>query len=148
VITGSAIDLTWEQPYYITAYNPKGSSTDTIYITIDNPTGTNAVKKASSGSPRLIGISGLQQQPQIYFLVPFSSEYTDIIFTIYNLQGAAITSSRVSAPVLGSGIQSVSVSCLKANKVVSGGLYFVEMKATNNRSGKHYTQRLKSMILR
>jgi hypothetical protein len=148
VITGSAIDLTWEQPYYITAYNAKGSTTDTIYLTIDNPTGVNAGKKASSAYPRLIGVSGPQQQPRIFFFVPFSGEFTDIIFTIYNLKGAAITSSRISAHELETGIQSVSFTCSNEKGMLAGGLYFVEMKATNKRSGRTYTQRLKSMILR
>jgi hypothetical protein len=148
VITGSAIDLTWEQPYYITAYNPKGSSTDTIFITIDNPTGVNSGKKVSGASPRLMGISGPSHQSRLVFSMPFPGEFSDITFTIFNVTGTAIMSSRVSPHGFESGIQSVPIPWLKEKRNAAGGLYFVEMKATNSRSGKTYVQRNKSMILK
>jgi hypothetical protein len=146
VITGSAADLTWEQPYYITASNLKGSTTDTIYITIDKPTGAPAGRKETDASFKLIGVLSHCQQPRIFFRMPVQDEFTDFIMTMYDLKGIPITSSRVMTCQPGSGIQSVPIGGQGDNKAFAGGIYLIELKAKGSRTGRTAIQRVRSMF--
>lgn len=145
VITGAAIDVVYDAPFYITAYNPKGSSTDTIYLTIGDPSGVHASKKNINGPPRLIGLVG-SRQPRILFFAP-SAGFTDFVFTIYDLKGTLVWSSRVLSGVLEGGIQSVPAGNWDKGRKIARGMYFIEMKAVNNVSGKTCAQRSKVMLV-
>jgi hypothetical protein len=147
VITGNAVELAGGAPFVITVYNSKGSSSDTIYLTIGDPAGVRASKKNFGGAPRLIGLSGLRQQPRILFFAP-STGFADYTFAIYNLRGSPVWSSHSMHTVPEGGIQSVSTGDWSKGRKIAAGMYFIEMKAVDKVSGKALILRSKSMVVK
>jgi hypothetical protein len=149
VITGNAVELAGGAPFVITAYNAKGSNTDTIYITIGDPSGVNMSRKNAfgNGQPRLMGLFG-RQQPRILYFAP-SAGFTDFMFTIYNVAGTKVWTSGSVSAVSGGGVQSVPAGnwTLSRGKNITQGMYFIEMKALNGISGRTIVQRSKPMFV-
>lgn len=121
-LKGNTMDDLFFETYYVTAFNEKGTGTDTITITISP---TSIMKDSKKHCPSLIGIKGGDLSRMIYYSVPTTQNIRELTFILYDCKGAVMWSSQLAGSELKSGIQSVTID--RYNKLGTG-IYFLEMK--------------------
>jgi hypothetical protein len=141
-IYGTADEDFARTAFYISAYNAAGYSTDTIYITLGEPSGVRAGMQAG-GQLKLIGLSR-SSQPAVLFSVPSVKNIAEMTFTLFDLKGSVTWSSHLCSSQIHGSMQSIMI-CKTSGKIPPG-MYFLEMKASITGLKTPIMQRIKAIV--
>lgn len=137
-IKGNTRQDFFQDTFYVTAINDKGSDTDTISIYI-GPTSI-AVDKWHSGSQFIAAKSG--DLPRLYFMVAPNQNIREIDLSLFDCKGTLVWSSQLYGSGLEGGIQSAVID---TERRLGMGIYLLEMKMYNimaTESGKTSYQKI------